>query len=679
MQTFGIHPHAPPNIHFIARTEEERTELKAHPAFKDANSLEVISLGAKFIPALNPVPWQGWRGLEGQICTLFSCMLWGICREENKEEHAKTIAALAAKGLKAPPPPKIQTKTLHEVKITAETIFQDNHAATQAFRKWAQHIHIKAKQLHDKLLDQQTKMHRDAKRQRNLHGSLYRAFYALKKYKNEIGISIADKNLGPTVYKQDLYDELSRDYLDKSGVYTRLGDCDEALKASLLQKQREALYNASKYIHEEPLKKETTWLINRMKFVSETNNKLSGFYAIIKVHKMKQDSIPIRPIQPAVGTTLEHASQWIHSLLFETVNAHPNVLKNTKSWKDRSSNLRLKKRPKLITMDVEGLYPSIDIEEGLTALRWFITRHCSHIDAAFYDYILELARIILTENYINAWPHGIYQQISGTAMGTAFAVMYAVIFMIHYEEPILEEFKDCIAVYGRYIDDGQTIWVGNDEQLAAFKQRLQTHNPHITWEITESDTHSDFLDVRTTITENNTNSDENTWGFSYNIYRKPLNTYAYLPFSSFHGDNIPKAWIKAEIFRFETLCTREEDFTDAKNFLCNRLTERGYPIRLLKRISKELSWPEVKRLKATPKQPNPNSAQAGRQKGCILSAYHFPGTKELLEQLPIKPQEIEDTYLKNICPESVMIVSRNAPSLRSHLADRRREPKQQKR
>jgi hypothetical protein len=65
-----------------------------------------------------------------------------------------------------------------------------------------------------------------------------------------------------------------------------------------------------------------------------------------------------------------------------------------------------------------------------------ITQIRNNLNAAFYDYILELARIILTENYINAWPHGIYQQISGTAMGTAFAVMYAVIFMIHYEEPI---------------------------------------------------------------------------------------------------------------------------------------------------------------------------------------------------------------------------------------------------
>ncbi len=47
-----------------------------------------------------------------------------------------------------------------------------------------------AKQLHDKLLDPQIKIHRDAKRQWNLHGSLNRAFYALK-YKNEIGISIS--------------------------------------------------------------------------------------------------------------------------------------------------------------------------------------------------------------------------------------------------------------------------------------------------------------------------------------------------------------------------------------------------------------------------------------------------------------------------------------------------------
>ena len=583
IQTFGINSDPAPNIHFIARTEEERTKLREHDALNNPDSLLVISTGAKFIPALNLVPWEGIRGLESQICTLFSRMLWGLRREEEQTRIQGLMKDLTIKGLKPSPPPKIITRDLAEVTKTVGIVFQERHGLSLAFRKWAKSTHQRAKELHDELLNPKSALNREAKRKQNLHCSLRTAFYNLKKHKNEIGISIADKNLGPTVYKQDLYDELAEEYLRESGIYMRIGDCSDELKSSLLKKQLEALTNAEKHIPEGSKSKDVVWLLNRIRFVASTNKKLSGFYIIVKVHKMK-DTIPLRPLQPAVGTALECASQWIHSLLCETVHAHPNVLKSSKAWIDKTKNLRLQKRPKLITMDVEALYPSIAIREGLVALRWFLKTFCSHIHADFHDYIIELARVVLTENYINAWPHGIYQQTSGTAMGTAFAVMYATIFMLWYEEPILEEFKDCIMLYGRYIDDGHTLWVGPEDREAAFIQRLQTHNPRIKWEIKASNTHSDFLDVRTSIAEFQLEDGSTAWGFTHNIYCKPLNTYAYLPFSSFHGNHVPKAWIKAEIFRFETLCTFESDFNDATNFLCARLAERGYPLGLLKRL-----------------------------------------------------------------------------------------------
>jgi ribosomal protein S15P/S13E len=143
--------------------------------------------------------------------------------------------------------------------------------------------------------------------------------------------------------------------------------------------------------------------------------------------------------------------------------------------------------------------------------------------------------------------------------------------------------------------------------------------------------------------------------------------------SSFHGNHVPKAWIKAKIFRFETLCTFESDFNDATNFLCAWLAERGYPLGLLKRLSIQYSWSEVKRLKALPKEQNSKEVQATQQKGCILSAIRTPGTKELIEKLQIDPKQIDDPYLRKIYPESVMTVYKNAPNMRSHLPDHMRE------
>ena len=269
-------------------------------------------------------------------------MLWGLKRENNKTKLQGILNDLANKGLKPSPPPKVMTRNLKEVGSTSDTVFQDNHGLKLAFKQWAKGVLNNAKKLHAELLNPQSKPAREARKQHNLHGSLRTAFLDLKKYKNEIGISIADKNLGPTVYKQDLYDDLTREYLTESGVYLRLGDCTEELKTSLLKKQRAALERASECIPERAKTRDVLWLHQRIKLVANTNSKLAGFYVIIKVHKMHADSanIPLQPIQRAIDTALEHVWQWLHSLICDAVHAHKNV---TKKIKNKSTLLFPKK------------------------------------------------------------------------------------------------------------------------------------------------------------------------------------------------------------------------------------------------------------------------------------------------------------------------------------------------
>jgi hypothetical protein len=67
-----------------------------------------------------------------------------------------------------------------------------------------------------------------------------------------------------------------------------------------------------------------------------------------------------------------------------------------------------------------------------------------------------------------------YQQVVGTAMGTSFSVVYAVIFMIWLETPIVEaeSFRSCIQLYKRFIDDLFLIWTGSAAQLCEFRKAL---------------------------------------------------------------------------------------------------------------------------------------------------------------------------------------------------------------
>ena len=64
----------------------------------------------------------------------------------------------------------------------------------------------------------------------------------------------------------------------------------------------------------------------------------------------------------------------------------------------------------------------------MTALRWFMEHHTS-FNQTLKDLCLRLAHFVLTNNYVECEELGdaFYRQIIGTAMGTSFSAVYAVI------------------------------------------------------------------------------------------------------------------------------------------------------------------------------------------------------------------------------------------------------------
>ena len=111
----------------------------------------------------------------------------------------------------------------------------------------------------------------------------------------------------------------------------------------------------------------------------------------------------------------------------------------------------------------------------MAALRWFMDNHTS-FNQTLKDLCLRLANFVLTNNYVQCKELGgdIYHQHIGTAMGTSFSVVYAVIFMIHLESPILEDprFRSFIQLYKRFIDDIFLIWTGSAATRCEFLQTL---------------------------------------------------------------------------------------------------------------------------------------------------------------------------------------------------------------
>jgi hypothetical protein len=162
-----------------------------------------------------------------------------------------------------------------------------------------------------------------------------------------------------------------------------------------------------------------------------------------------------RPISNNIGYPTGQISHFLHSQLIDSVNKHPHMLQDPLGL--IRLPLSLEQDLFLTSADVAARYPSIDIEDGMKALEWFMATHTS-IPLILQPKYLRLARFVRENNYVEC--KGIegafLQKIdSDTAMRTSFSVTYAKIFMIWLETPIinLNEFRRHIVLYKRYIDD----------------------------------------------------------------------------------------------------------------------------------------------------------------------------------------------------------------------------------
>jgi hypothetical protein len=174
-------------------------------------------------------------------------------------------------------------------------------------------------------------------------------------------------------------------------------------------------------------------------------------------------------------------SHFLHSQLIDAVNAHDYVLKDSLSLIRQLELLSFSPTLNifLTSADVAALYPSINIEDGMKALQWFMAQHSS-IPVHLQPKYLKLAPFVLENNYVECKGiEGAFLQEIGTAMGTSFSVTYATIFMIWLETPIINEFQQHIVLTK---DISMTsFWSGRALLLSylAFREKFGTANDNI--------------------------------------------------------------------------------------------------------------------------------------------------------------------------------------------------------
>jgi hypothetical protein len=269
--------------------------------------------------------------------------------------------------------------------------------------------------------------------------------------------------------------------------------------------------------------------------------------------------------------------------------ALPSYIKNsTQLIIELEHNCMLPHDCVILAADVESLYPSIDIQDGLLLLRRALNRHnnttlsVTHkLTQKMIEFILELATWVLHNNYVQFGTNNYYKQIKGTAMGTPFAVTFACIYMGELEQEaliIMQTQNITIFIkYYRYIDDIISFFRTTFSATQYMIIFNSLRPGRIILKLTHIGNSADFLDL--TIYKGDRFNTHNIIDFC--LFQKPFNKYLYLPTSSFHKQHTFKSFIQSEMKRYRINCNNDNQYISTIQLFATRLFARGYSSNLI--------------------------------------------------------------------------------------------------
>jgi len=185
------------------------------------------------------------------------------------------------------------------------------------------------------------------------------------------------------------------------------------------------------------------------------------------------------------------------------------------------------------------------------------------------DHIIEALDLIMNNN-IFQFSDTFWKQLSGTAMGTPPACMWATLFFDRHKQNLCTTYNRWLLDWACYIDDGIGIWNwdGSPECIQAFtdfKRELQQF--HLTWEVSNPQASVNYLDITLTIKNGQISSD---------LFEKKLHLYLYLPRASAHPPGVLKGLIAGSILRIVCLTSNQHTRKCHLQNFYRRLLARGY-------------------------------------------------------------------------------------------------------
>jgi len=387
------------------------------------------------------------------------------------------------------------------------------------------------------------------------------------KTRDDIIVKPADKGLGITVMDRHWYHSEALRQLNDSSTYSALvtPPTVETLRNELIYILNKHGVYRCKNNNVTPIAK--NMLLN---LASDQQLQLGRIYFLPKLHK---SPVVGRPIVSSIGTATYTVSVYL-SICLKDILIH--IQSYVRDSQEVLLHLERNSFPLncwLLTADVDSLYPSIDINDGLNSLN--IALRLTKFPSDRATLILDLTKWVLENNYIE-FGQLAYKQIKGTAMGSPVSVAFACIHLAIIENEVFQSLTTqqlpLPLLYLRYIDDILAVWP-SEQACLHFVELFNSRRPGIrVVKPIISYTEVIFLDIHI----KKGSRFPRTGHLDTCIYQKESNKFLFIPPFSWHHPSSFKGWITGYIKRIRLNCTNDAEFHAYKRLFYSHLLQRGY-------------------------------------------------------------------------------------------------------
>ena len=298
---------------------------------------------------------------------------------------------------------------------------------------------------------------------------------------------------------------------------------------------------------------------------------LGKLYLLPKIHK-RFFNVPGRPVISNCGTPTEKVSEFLDYHLKPFMRNGLSYIRDSQHFLERIKTIgNIPENAIFVTADVMGLYPNVPHQAGLNALKNALEKR--DLKKIPTEDLVKMAEFVLKNNLFE-FNSKVYQQKSGTAIGTKFAPPYACIYMDEVEQMFLETQDKKPLIWLRYIDDIFFIWTHGEQQLETFLNDLNSFSPNLNFTSEKSKKSIPFLDLNVKLVNGKLETD---------LHIKSTDRHQYLHYMSSHPEHTKRSIVYSQTLRINRLCSLETDFNAHKLRMKEWFIKRGYPETLIEK------------------------------------------------------------------------------------------------